>query len=51
MTMAGEQELRAAVDWLVRHEAAALSAAECQEFEQWLRRDDRHRCVRCARVA
>lgn len=45
MTMAGEQDLCAAVDWLVRHEAAALSAAERQEFEQWLGQDNRHRCA------
>lgn len=38
-----EQVMHAAVDWLVRHEAATLSDAEQQAFEHWLNKDTLHR--------
>lgn len=37
------QVLGDAVDWLVRHEAIALSDADREDFERWLRQDALHR--------
>lgn len=42
MSSPNEQALSMAVDWLVRHEAAALSRMELEAFEEWLSKDASH---------
>lgn len=37
--------LRAAVDWLVRHEAETMSAADHQVFARWLQQDAQHQAA------
>jgi transmembrane sensor len=37
--------LRAAVDWLVRHEAETMSAADQQAFKRWLQQDAQHQAA------
>ena len=37
--------LRAAVDWLVRHEAETMSAADHQAFAHWLQQDAQHQAA------